>query len=201
MHRNQTSQKSPTEHLTEPLGTPTPKEREGSSMLTWIHVSSSWWFLYCFSLGYFLLDSLTHTHTPSFFVWMLQNRNPPQKKRSQIPWFNGEVFGPTAKGWAQEGLKTWRSPRFPVFFSCSFFSVEGGLMKFFLPIQNFPKPPGFSFGRNLKSEKNKKKYLYTWGSEWKFNEAAWKNLSSNTFRQLDGSKIMIKTMTHNHPWN
>ena len=36
------------------------------------------------------------------------------------------------------------------------FSVEGRLMQFFLPIQNFPKPPGFSFGRNLKSEKNEK---------------------------------------------
>ena len=112
MHRNQKITKNPQRNISRsPLGTPTPKEREGSSMLTWdpcrqqrkkrvpismCRVPGDVFIVFHLDI---LLDSLTHSHSFFFFVWMLQNRNPLRNKA------NGEVLGPTAKGWAQEGLK------------------------------------------------------------------------------------------------
>lgn len=100
---NQKSQKSRTSHGTPQP--PTPKEREGSSMLTWIHVTRRWvpilmcrvLVILCYHLDILdiSLDSKNHALFGCFKTEILCKKNAPN------PMANGEVLGPPKKppGW------------------------------------------------------------------------------------------------------
>ena len=129
-------------------------------------VISLLFFTWIFFVGF------THSHTHPFSLDASKQKSSKNKKGPKSHDLMVKFLDPQPRGEHRKG------PRFPVIFFM-FFSVEGGLMKFFLPIQNFPKPPGFSFGRNLKSEENTKS-TETWGSEWKFRiEQSHPTLSDN----------------------
>lgn len=126
MHRNQTSQKSPTEHLTKPLHRLHQRRGKGAPCSPGIHVNDneknefqfrcveSWWFLYCFSLGYFV--GLTHSlpHTPLFFgcfkTEILRRKKGPKSHDLMVKFLDPQPSGEHRKG-----------PRFPVFFFHVFF--------------------------------------------------------------------------------